>query len=240
MIKTITSKDNPRIKFATSLKENKYRKLSGQYLGETKKSMMMAKEMGLLLEVFTLEKLDLDDSIIQNIVTIDVLKKISSNVNPEVVFIAKMEDKIPDKLDRVIYLDDVQDPGNLGTIIRTALAFGYDAIYVSENTVSKYNEKVINSTKGAIYKIPVIVGKLDEFKNTHQIIVSALSDKSKNYKDIKLKDKFVLVLGNEAHGVKEETKSLADEMVIIPVNDIDSLNVAVAGGILMSEYCRGL
>ena len=125
-----------------------------------------------------------------------------------------------------LYLDEINDPGNMGTLIRTALAFDYDQVVLSENCVSIYNEKVIAASKGAIFAIPVLKGNLKDYKETHQIIVSELSKNA---------EKFVLVLGNEAHGVSAKTSKLADVQVIIPIKNIDSLNVSVAGGILMNK-----
>ena len=229
MIKAITSKDNNRIKFASSLKEKKYREEHKMFLAETFKSLEMALKHHQVVEVFTTEYIDIPEEIPQYIVTPELLKKISSNVNPEgVIFIAKEPNKI-------LYLDEITDPGNMGTLIRTALAFNYDLVVVSENSVSIYNEKVVNASKGAIFAIPVIKGKLSNYKNTHQIIVSMLSNKAIPLDEIKYDENFVLVLGNESRGVNKEIRSLANIEVIIPINNIDSLNVSVAGGILMNK-----
>ncbi|MCQ2814816.1 MAG: RNA methyltransferase [Bacilli bacterium] len=238
MIKAITSKDNPRVKFAYSLKDSKTRKENKMFLGETKKSMDMALEAGVLLEVFALEWLSLPDNIQQNLVSIDVLKKISNNVNPEVVFIAKDIDLKPTKMEKLVYLDHIQDPGNMGTIIRTALAFNYDAVILSKDCVSIYNEKVLNSSKGAIYKMPTFIDELIKYKKSHQIIVSTLGKDSEPFDSISLNRNFIIVLGNEAHGVNDEVLKLADKKVKIPVQNIDSLNVSVAAGILLNTYAK--
>lgn len=236
MLKVITSRNNERVKFAYSLKENNNRKKYQMFLAETFKSLEMAIKNESVVEVFTLKYLDIPENIPQNIVSEEVLKKLSSNVNPEgVVFIAKMkESKVIDP-HKILYLDEINDPGNMGTLLRTALAFDYDLVVTSENSVSIYNEKVVNSSKGAIFQIPVIKGKLKDYKNSHQIIVSNLSKSAVSIEDIKVPEKFVLVLGNEAHGISKDTRNLADLEVIIPIKNIDSLNVAVAGGILMNK-----
>ena len=236
MIKAITSKDNPRVKFAYSLKENKYRKTHKMFLAETFKSLEMALAQNLVVEVFAIEYINLPENIPLNLVSEDILKKLSSNVNPEgVVFIAKMDDKEVKEPNKILYLDEISDPGNMGTLIRTALAFNYDLVLTSENCVSIYNDKVINSSKGAIFAIPVRKGKLSDYKNTHQIIVSDLSKDAIDFNNLKLEKRFVLVLGNESHGVSKENKKLATNSVIIPISNIDSLNVSVAGGILMNK-----
>ena len=236
MIKVITSKNNERVKFACSLKENKNRKIHKMFLAETFKSLEMALKNNLVVEIFALEYVDAPSEIPQNLVSEDVLKKLSSNVNPEgVVFIAKMPEYQVNNPSKVLYLDDISDPGNMGTLIRTALAFDYDLVVTSENSVSVYNEKVINSSKGAIFQIPVVVGKLKDFVGTHEILVTNLSKKAVDFETIEVPEKFVLVLGNESRGVNKETVKLASKEIIIPIKNIDSLNVAVAGGILMNK-----
>lgn len=236
MIKVITSKDNPRIKFAASLKEKKYREQYQCFIAETKKSLEMALLSKCVSEVFTTEYLNIPEDIPQYLVNEDLLKKISNNVNPEgVVFIAKMESKEVKEPHKILYLDEITDPGNMGTLIRTALAFSYDLVVASENCVSFYNEKVVNSSKGAIFMMSLLKGKLSKYKGTHQIIVSNLSKSAIPLEQIEVKENFVLVLGNESRGVSFEVRKLADIEVIIPINNIDSLNVSVAGGILMNK-----
>ena len=236
MIKAITSKDNPRVKFAYSLKESKNRKKEKLFLAETFKSLEMAIAHQKVVEVFALEYIELPEEIPLNIVSEDVLKKLSSNVNPEgVVFIAKMDEEEVKVANKILYLDEINDPGNLGTLIRTALAFSYDLVIVSENSVSPYNEKVVNSSKGAIFAIPVRKGNLNDYKGTHQIIATTLSKKSIPLDKAEFEDRFVLVLGNESHGINDKNIALSDIEVNIPIRNIDSLNVAVAGGILMNR-----
>ena len=138
---------------------------------------------------------------------------------------------------KIVYLDGVQDPGNVGTIIRTALAFGYDDVILSIDSASKYNEKTIVSSKGAIFKIiPRDNLTLDQLKELgYYIIVTSLKG-AIPYKEVTRKDKFVLVLGSEGQGVKEENILKADVVTKIAIENIDSLNVAIAGAILMNEY----
>ena len=236
MLKVITSRNNGRVKFAYSLKENSNRKKHQMFLAETLKSLEMALKNNSVVEVFSCKYLDIPEEIPQNIVSEDVLKKLSSNVNPEgVVFIAKMLESKINNPSKILYLDEINDPGNMGTLLRTALAFSYDLVVLSDNCVSIYNEKVVNSSKGAIFEIPVIKGKLKDYKRTHKILVSNLSKNAVPLEEVEVPDKFVLVLGNESHGVNKDTRLLADLEIIIPIKNIDSLNVAVAGGILMNK-----
>ena len=234
MIKIITSKNNDKVKYAVSLKDNKNRKKENKFLGEGKKSLELALQAGLVMEVFTYESLLIDESIPQYLVNEEVMKKLSSNVTPEgVVFIAKVPEFKKDNFKKILFLDSINDPGNLGTLTRTALAFGYDAVVTSPDSVSVYNEKALAACKGANYLIPVFQDDLSNYKDGYQILVSTLKDNSIDVKDVKLEDKFVLVLGNEAHGVSRKSEQLASLFVKIPIENINSLNVAVAGGILM-------
>ena len=236
MIKAITSKDNSNVKFALSLKDNKNRKKYGMFLAEGKKALEMALLNKQVEQIFTTEWLDVDESINQFLVSEEIIKKLASTVNPEgIVFVSKMRDFKDQEFNKILFLDEINDPGNLGTLIRTALAFSYDAVVTSENSCSIYNEKAINSSKGAIFSIPVFVGNLSDYKNSHEIIVSALEKDSVDFNEIEVPSKFVLVLGNESHGVKKSTLEIAEKKVIIPIANIDSLNVAIAGGILMSK-----
>ena len=234
MVETITSKTNSKIKFACSLKTSKGRNEHKKFLAEGFKALEMALEANVVTEVFSLEKISLSKEVKLTLVSEEVLKKLSSMVNPEgVVFICKFIPVSNELGNKIIYLDGVNDPGNMGTIIRTALAFGFDAVCYSSGSVSPYNEKVIAASKGSIFKIPVIEMDICILKLKYEIIVSALSDASITPNEVNLQNNFVLVLGNETHGVKEETLSLADVVVKIPISSIDSLNVAVAGGVLM-------
>lgn len=236
MIKVITSKDNPKIKYACKLKENKYREENKEFLGESRKSLEMALKANIVKEVFTYEALDIDENITQYLVNELVMKKLSNSVNPEgVIFIAKYPQYKLDNLSKIIYLDDINDPGNLGTIIRTALAFNFDAVVTSKNSVSIYNEKVLAACKGANYLIPVFSKPLNEIQHGHTLIVTTLDDESIDLKELEKPMRFILVLGNEAHGVRKEIIDKADIKVKVDIENIDSLNVAVAGGIIMHK-----
>lgn len=237
MVKYITSKGNNKIKHAASLKESKYRKEYREFLAEGKKSLEMALKVKCIKEIFTIEPLEnLPEEITQYVVSMDLLKKISSNVSPEgIVFICNMVERKPKNMNKVVYLDKVNDPGNIGTIIRTALAFDYDSVILSEGCCDCYNEKVVSSTKGALFSLPVLHGNLEQFKENKTVIVSALSDKAVDIQDLKMPKSFILVVGNEANGVSKETLKQADIIVKIPISNIDSLNVGVAAGILMNH-----
>ena len=239
MIQIINSKTNAKIKKVCYLRTNKGRQESGMFVAEGFKALELAIKSHLVVDVFTLKEIkDLDSEINQYIVTEEIINKISSSVNPEgLVFTAKTPTySLKNTDNRIVYLDEIQDPGNMGTIIRTALAFGYDAVVASPNSVSFYNEKVVAASKGSIFLMPILNADLEGIKGDRKVIVSSLGENSKNLDDIKKIDRLVLVLGNEAHGVKEKTLQQADIICKIPISDIDSINVAVAGAILMYHF----
>ena len=237
MIKYIESKENNKIKHATSLKENKYRKEYGEFLAEGYKSLDMALKSGCVKEVFTLKEIpNIPSDIVQYIVKEDLLRKIAFSKNPEgVVFVNNIVQRKPKTLKKVVYLDCVNDPGNVGTIIRTALAFDYDAVIFSSGSCDPYNEKVVAASKGAIFSLPILQGELEDYAKDKEVIVSSLDKKSVDVNDLKISKPFILVVGNEANGVSPKTMKKATVLTKIKIENIDSLNVAVATGILMDH-----
>ena len=235
MISYINSRTNKKVVHASKLKEKKAVKEFNEFLIEGFKTLELALESGLVKEVYTLKELDINESIPQFIVSEEIIEKISFSKNPEgVVAICHTLNGIPpQKMEKVVYLDNIQDPGNMGTIIRTALALEYDAIILSENCVSIYNPKVVSATKGAMFLIPILIGDISEYKSGHVIITSTLNEKSIPLDKLERPQSFILVLGNEAHGVSENIVSQSDTFVKIPIKNIDSLNVSIAGAILM-------
>lgn len=237
MFKEISSKDNNKLKHASSLKESKYRKEYQEFLAEGKKSLEMALKAGNVKEIFTVKPLgNIPDDIVQYIVKPELLKKVSTSVNPEgVVFVNNIVNRKPKTFNKVVYLDHLNDPGNVGTILRTALAFDYDAVIFSEGSCDPYNEKVVAASKGAIFSLPILSGDLKEYSYGKEVIVSALSPRAIDIKELKTPKSFILVVGNEANGVSDEAMKLASVITKIEIKNIDSLNVAIATGILMDH-----
>lgn len=151
--------------------------------------------------------------------------------------------KIDTTADYILALDGIQDPGNLGTIIRTADSANLKQIIVSKNTVDAYSPKVIRSTMGAIYRVHIIevenleVTLKDLQKGGFKVVVTSLDTKNSIY-DISY-NKSIVVIGNEANGVSKEVQELANEKIKIPMlGKTESLNAAVATGIMIYEYVR--
>ena len=236
----ILSKNNQKIKDASALKLKKVRLEKGLFLMEGIKNLDLALTYGNVKTIFTsigLPKIGKDIETYK--VNDEVLRKLAVSENPEgVVFVCETLKPKKDKKDyhKIVYLDQINDPGNLGTILRTAVAFNYDAVVLSKGSVDLYNEKVIAASKGAIFLVDAFVGNIEDYKDK-QIIVSTLDENSVPLNECKKPNDFVLVLGNESHGVSEPIIKIANQLVKIEMNDvIDSLNVAIAGAILMNYF----
>ena len=237
MAQIITSKENNKIKELVKLRKSKVREEKGEFLIEGYHSIEMAYKANLLKEIYSLKEEPNFLDVTQYIITKDILDKISSCVTSQgIVGKCKTITSQPITNNKIIYLDNISDPGNMGTILRTALAFGYKDVIISHDSVSIYNEKVLSATQGAIFSLNIIDGNIDTLKelknNGYKIIATSLKNsidinKLENY------EKEVLVFGNEGAGVKNEILNISDYNVIIPIDNIDSLNVGVAAGIAM-------
>lgn len=144
---------------------------------------------------------------------------------------------------RVLLLDGVQDPGNIGTIIRTADAAGVELIVCGNGCVDVYNGKSLRSTQGSIFHIPVLKGDLQEWIPRLQdqgITVYGTSlQNAKDYREVQLADKYALVMGNEGNGVSDAVLEQCDQNLYIPIlGEAESLNVTVATGILLYQFCK--
>ena len=255
----ISSKDNSLIKHIKKLKEKKYRQQYGEYVVEGLKLIKEAiNENAKISKIIICESED-NTEMIENhlryeiarfdcvLVPHNIFKTLSDVETPQgimaIIEKSHASKKIDFNTDIIVALDDVQDPGNLGTILRTIDSIGLKQVLVSKNTVDCYNSQVIRSTLGAIFRVNVI--ECDDLCNTltltknngFKIMVTSLKAKKSIY-DVKYQKK-VIVVGNEANGVSESVIKLADEKLIIPMRGkTESLNVAVATGVILYEYVR--
>lgn len=254
----ITSKDNENIKNIKKLKERKYRDLNNEYIIEGIKIIKEAiNEKANIKKIIVCEECLannlLDDKLLYEIAKYDciyVTKKIFETItdlsNPQgILAIVEKNNKreINYKEDIIIVLDGIQDPGNLGTILRTIDSANLTQIIVSRDTVDAYNQKVVRSTMGAIFRINIVeVENLKETlknikKHKYKIMCTDLSA-NKNIYEADYNKK-ILVIGNEANGVTQEVLELADEKIIIPMlGKTESLNASVATSIIVYEYIR--
>ncbi len=238
-MKEITSVNNPLIKELALLKNKKHRLENKRFIVEGYHLVEEAYKNGCLSQILSTSD-EINYSDIDIIKTTDsVIKKLSSTIEPQgIIGIAKMKENKLQDYQKYILLDDIQDPGNLGTIIRSSLALGIDALIVSPDTVDEYNDKVLRATQGAIFKLPIIRMDLKEAINTLKekeipVFVTALNTNATDLTNIEKNHKFGLVLGNEAKGVKREYIDMADKVIKIDMqNGVESLNVAMALGII--------
>jgi TrmH family RNA methyltransferase len=242
----ITSVDNKKIKKYVSLKTSKGRKEEKLFLVEGMHMCYEANKLGLLTDLIVLENTDISFSYPGEItyVTSNVLKKVSNLTNPtNVIGVVRILDNNEIVGNHILVLDDVQDPGNIGTIIRSSKAFNIDTIILSNNSCDIYNDKVLRSTQGMIFTMNIVYGDLFEIiarlrDNGYMILGTNVND-GIDVRNIKV-NKFALVMGNEGNGVSEEIQSLCDKNLYIKMNnDCESLNVGVATSILLYELDRG-
>lgn len=235
-----SSIDNKKIKDIKKLNTRKYREKEGLFLVEGEHLVLEAYKKGylktLILEENEIFPLDVETIYVTN----NVLNYITNLETPQPVMgvcYKKKENEIGNK---ILILDDIQDPGNLGTIIRSAVAFNIDTIILSDKTVDLYNPKVVRATQGLIFHINIIIKNLQEFvpilKNNEYKILGTRVTHGKSVKDIYKCEKFAIIVGNEGNGLSEEMINLSDEFIYIDMNDVcESLNVGVATSIILYE-----
>ncbi|CDD21753.1 rNA methyltransferase TrmH family [Firmicutes bacterium CAG:313] len=247
----ITSTSNETIKYFISLNDKKTRMNAKRFIVEGYHLVNEASKTNLLEAIISTDEKELKkiNNVKRYLVNDAIINKIATTKNPQnILGIVKMLDHnitnllpiIKGNKTKLIMLDDVNDPGNLGTIIRTAAGLGYDGIIMSPNTVDLYNEKVIRSTQGVMFKIPIIKANLQEIikllKKEKVFCIGTALTNAKDVKHITKKDKFAICLGNEAKGISKEVLDNMDENVKIAMkNDVESLNVSIAAGIIMYE-----
>ena len=239
-MENITSVNNNHIKELCKLKEKKYRDSTNTYLIEGEHLIYEAYKEGILLEVLPLigEDFSMDSRI--TFISRDVMKKLSSTDSiPNVIGVCKKKEE-KEVGNKILILEDIQDPGNLGTIIRSSLAFGIDTIVLSPKTVDLYNSKVVRSTQGMMFHINIIVRELipfiKELKKDNYVIYGTKVDNGVNVKDIDKKDKYALIIGNEGNGMSSNVESLCDKNLYIDMDKrVESLNASVAASILLYE-----
>lgn len=249
----IQSKDNKTIKHIISLQQRKYRQKFGEYTVEGIRAVTDLDKKGFLRAILMreskrseLEPLVQKDFTMSSVYVVQdpIFDKIEHSVNGQgILGIAK---KCVNELHSFIVedglyvaLDGVQDPGNLGTIIRTAVAAGVKGIFLLKGTVDPYNEKCVRSTMSALCNIPIFEDvTLSEFydfikDNTIKTYVTSL-DNAKPYHTISYSKRTMIILGNEGNGVSREIIEMCDQAITIPMyGDIESLNVSIAAALCM-------
>lgn len=228
----ITSQDNEKIKYLIKLKQSKYRKQEQKIIVEGPHLVKEAKALGLVVEAYSIEEkegyIQISDSLMKKIADTDtVVSEIA---------ICKMLDK-KELSDKILILDKVQDPGNLGALMRSANAFGFKTIILNVGSVDIYNSKVIRASQGAIFKLnfryenlALYLDELKDYKVYGTNVINGIA-----LDEVKKDKKMAIILGNEGNGISNEVASKVNKNIYIPIKDTESLNVSVAGGIIMYE-----
>lgn len=251
MTEHITSLKNPKVQTWKGLKERKGRKETGCFLVEGRKMAEEVLRSGfevtalLMAEGFTPD-FALPDGIASYILPEHVFAAVCDTKTPQgIAAVVRMRDSLATG-NRLVALDGVQDPGNVGTILRTADAAGFDGVLLSEQCADVFSPKVLRATMGSIFRMGVRVtddlpGELASLARDGFSILSSQLDGTPFYDREPVGDRFVLVIGSEGNGVTEEVKQVATHRVKLPMRGgAESLNAAVAAGIMMYELTRDL
>lgn len=237
----ITSLNNPKVVFWAKLKLKKYRDIENLFIVETRHLVDEAYKKGVVKEIICLNEENSYDVPCYE-VSKEVMQRVSSLVSaPDVIAVCNYI--LPDDISgNVLMLDRLQDPGNLGTIIRSAVAFNFNTIIVSSDTVDMYNDKVLRASEGMIFNVNII-------KSDLKSIIPIL--KSKGYEivgtDVKRgvnvtnyhNHKCAFIIGNEGSGMSVELKEMCDALVYIKMSGkCESLNASVASSIIMYEVSK--
>ncbi len=234
---------NEKIKDLKKLNEKKYRDKENLFLIEGEHLILEANKKNVLKEIIVLDGYEINIDVPKITVTENVMKFISSlDSAPSVIGVCykKLDNTLGNK---VLILDNIQDPGNLGTIIRSAVAFNVDTIILSKDTVDLFNSKVIRSTQGMLFSMNFIVDDLEKaiknLKENNYKIISTKVNGGKSLKNVEIGKKVAIIMGNEGRGVSKNLMDLSDEFLYIDMNkNCESLNVAVATSIILYELSK--
>lgn len=234
----IKSLQNQKVKELSKLNQKKYREQEGKFLVCGEHLVEEACKSGYLREVWQTEDYQKNFDVPTMYVSYEVLKKISNLETPQQV-IGVCQKKKEGLIGKpLLLIDDLQDPGNLGTILRSAVAFNVDTVVLSPNCVDLYNDKVIRASEGMLFHLNIIKRDLKEFilklRDEQYVILGTKVDGGTDLEQIVKSDKMAFIVGNEGAGVKTELLEECDDYLYIPMNkNCESLNVGVATGIIL-------
>lgn len=241
----ITSVKNETIKQYAKLHKKKYREQAGSFLVEGLHLVEEAWNSDWQVEAIIIQEdftshLEIPTEII-TLVSENVMQYLSNTKTPQgIIAIVKMQEPVLQKKNRYVLLDAIQDPGNLGTIIRTADAAGFDAVVLGDGTVDVFNDKVIRASQGSIFHLPILQKELIDYTKTLQAegvhVWASTLEKAAPIGTVSIPDKVALIVGNEGNGIASELLEQADQRVHIPIyGQAESLNVSVATGIMLYQ-----
>lgn len=246
--KLITSLQHPIVKHVVKLRKSKpYRRekkevlITGSSLID-ELTQVIEPKLVVLLEEQKKEKFKKENCIH---VTSSVLKKMTALEKPEPIaaLFALPELEIPKQISRLLVLDHVSDPGNIGTLIRTARSLGWDSVFLLGSCCDPYNDKTLRASKGGAYYIPIIEGDeqlLESLINEYSLKLFVADLNGKDPKEVVFNESgYALLMGNESQGPGKWAKMCENRLTIKMQNEAESLNVAVAGAILMDRIGGG-
>lgn len=247
----ISSTSNERIKYLKSLKTKKGREQNGCFLLEGKRAVCDAQKKGVEFELLIVQEnksFDIEYTCDVLFVTRNVIEALSDTDSPEgIIALVKCADLTfsPEKLKGLtVFVDRLQDVGNLGTVIRTADAAGVGAVILSENCVELYNPKTVRSTMSSLFSVCVMKSSddrttLSEIKKAGYTLWASVLNGEDFYKAEK-EEKNCIIIGNEGNGICEEVLSFADRKITLPMSGgAESLNASVAAGIMIYGFTFG-
>ncbi|WP_058990074.1 TrmH family RNA methyltransferase [Anaerococcus rubeinfantis] len=237
----IKSESNEKYKYLNKLKKKKYRKKFNSFIVESIKIVEQIPDDFECEFVFVNEDMkDYETDFKKIVFSNKLFDKLSLLENPEgVSALLKIKKEKEISSDKILLLDHMQDPGNLGTIIRSAEAFSFKDIILVNNCVDLYNEKTIRASMGSIFRLNFLELNIDDLKNfkDYKLILADMNGKSVDY--YKSCDKIILAIGNEANGISKSLKDLSNDFVSIKMDGkIESLNAAIAASILMNNFSQ--
>jgi len=235
-----------QIKLITSLQQKKYRNQEQLFIAEGIKVVQELLNSNFeLQDLFTTKKdfLTVSKNKVHAISEAE-LKKISALTTPNTCLAVFKIPKAKEIIEKglIVALDDVRDPGNLGTIIRLCDWFGIETLFCTEESVDIYNPKVVQATMGSISRVNVVYGNLEAFLSQTKLPVFGTFMDGKNIYQEKLPKEGIIIMGNEANGISSSVEKLVSERIAIPrfgnLQVTESLNVATATAIMLSEFKR--
>jgi len=236
----ITSIDNVKIKELKKLRQKKYRDMSNKFLVEGIHLVEEAHKSNLLEEIYVLENSNINMGVRTIYISNKVMKYLSSLESTSMIIgLVRKKENINKLGNKIMYLDNIQDPGNLGTIIRSSYAFSLDTLIISNDSVDLYNDKVIRASQGMIFRQNILIKDFNfllDLKNNGYTIYGTDVKKGNNIKDIETNEKSVIIIGNEGQGIKDSIRNICDKFIYIDMNkDCESLNASIAASIIMYE-----
>lgn len=230
----IESRQNEKIKWLFKLKQKKFRDQSNTFIVFGDHAVNEAIKSGNVVEIYTTE-----ENIKGTLISEKLMEELQEIKSPTNVLAIVNKPGIKYSYDKILMLDNIQDPRNLGSLIRSAAGFGFTTIIASNDTVDFYNETTVRTSQGNLFYVNLVKKDLKEeiqkLKNDGYEILLTDVDSGISPKEIPNNNKLCLVLGNEGSGVSKELLKEANILIKINTETVESLNVAIAGAIIMYE-----